>query len=208
MPSWQRPAPGSRPTAALLTLAAHALFLLLLVGGRETIRVQPVRDRVSLPITLFPIQPPPEPEDAPPPPETPLPRVPAREPPRPTAITLPTPEEAPAPRETPDVDWHGQASNLAARLAEELERPPPTLGRPVEKMREPCKPRERSFRWKDEQRTTGGSGRLTPGWEPPPPDSHLFDDMMAGRRSKSSVPDPNECDEDELPPQRAPGSKR
>jgi len=183
----------------LLTLAAHALFLLLLVtGGRDPQRqVQPARERVSLPITLFPLPLPPPLEEERPPPDAPPRRVPVPALPRPgTAITLPPVEEEPGSREPVpgDVDWYRQAGELAARVAEELEKPPPTLGKPLQKMREPCKPRESSFKWKDETPGTGGYAVLTPGWEKPPPDSHLFDDMLAGRRSKSSVPDPNECD--------------
>jgi hypothetical protein len=192
----QRSASRFRPKAALLTLASHVVLVLLLVAGsREVERdIPPLRERVSLPITLLPLTPPPDPHrEQQPPPATVQPQVPLPErPPPSSAITLPPAEETPQPR--PDVDWHGQAARLAAKLAEELERPPPTLGKRPQKMREPCKPPERSFKWKDESPGTGGKAWLTPGWEPPPPDSHLFDDMMAGKRQRSSVPDPNECD--------------
>jgi hypothetical protein len=37
---------------------------------------------------------------------------------------------------------------------------------------------------------------LTLGWEPPPPNTHLLDDIERDRGKKlgSSVPDPNICD--------------
>lgn len=198
MHSWQRPSRRLRPAAALLTLAAHALLLLLVLHGREPAHeARPARELVSLPITLFTLPPaPPLEEEAPVPAPAPRPRVPAPELPRPaTAITL-APVEEPAPLDAPPrhVDWHSQAGELAARMAEEMDQPPPTLGKPLQKMREPCRPPGSSFRWKEDSPGTGGIAALTPGWEKPEADKHLFDDMMAGRRQKSSVPAANECD--------------
>lgn len=92
------------------------------------------------------------------------------------------------------VDWRQQASELAARYAEEAEAPPATFSPEPEKLREPCKPPKESFRWEHERNRTAGIAALTLGWEEPEPDKHLFDDMMAGRRRPSSVPDPNVCD--------------
>lgn len=204
MHSWRRSVWRSRPKAALLTLAAHALFAaLLLLGSRFPARPPVVVAEVrNIPITLLPLpvtpaapldEQPPETDEVPAragPPPAPSPR------PLETAITLPAPAaEAPlAVTDQPgNVDWFGQSVEFAARYAEELDAPAPGIGKPVAKMREPCKPRESSFKWQSDSRSTG-SGSLTLGWEEPEPNKHLFDDMMAGRRSKSSVPDPNVCD--------------
>lgn len=158
----------------------------------------------NIPITLLPMpvsspapldEQPPETDEAsarasPPPTPAPPPRQ------LETAINLPAPatQTPPAVTDQPGhVDWFGQSVEFAARYAEELDAPAPGIGKPVAKMREPCKPRESSFKWQSDSRSTG-SASLTLGWEEPEPNKHLFDDMMAGRRSKSSVPDPNVCD--------------
>jgi hypothetical protein len=64
------------------------------------------------------------------------------------------------------------------------------------RLREPCKPRERSFEWKAEQEATSkrGIAGLTLGWIPNPPNDRFFDDMQAGRTPQSSVPSPHFCD--------------
>src|SRR5690606_11445256 len=165
------------------TLAAHALFAaLLFLGSRFPARPPVVvPEVVNIPITLspLPVAPPLPAEEQPvesrgasgradPPP------LPA--PPPATAITLPAPEVAvdtpPAERPPGDVDWFGQSVEFAARYAEGLDTPQ-TIGNPPAKMREPCKPRESSFKWKSDSRRTG-SGALTLGWEEPEPDKHLF----------------------------------
>lgn len=174
---------------------------LLLVGSRFPARPPaPVQELVSIPITLVPLVPAPAPaEEEPVSTAAPRASAPTRPPPvalPSTAITLPAPAiETPVPPAEPpgNVDWFAQSVDRAARYAAEVEAPPATIGNPPQKMREPCKPRESSFKWKSDSRPTG-LGALTPGWEEPEPDKHLFDDMMAGRRSKSSVPDPNVCD--------------
>lgn len=198
---------NGRPTAAALVLAAHGFFLFLLwIEGRLPMRLPPAtREIVSIPITLEPlpevvVEPDPRDESrtepqaqrprAAPGPESP----PVDTAPRPsTAITLPAPD-APAQPRLPAPDWYRESSEQAALYAERTEKPPATIGRPVQKMREPCKPKASSFRFERDKPPSNGIGFLTPGWEEPEPDSHLFDDMMAGRRSKSSVPDPNVCD--------------
>jgi hypothetical protein len=98
------------------------------------------------------------------------------------------------------INWHAQAGELAARRAEELDKPvQETFSPPPKVMREACKPPESSFEWKWE--SSGGLGykigaALTLGWEEPPPNTHLFDDIERdkGKRPVSSVPDPNVCD--------------
>jgi hypothetical protein len=77
---------------------------------------------------------------------------------------------------------------------------PETFSPPPKVLREACKPPESSFEWVWESSSGGMWYRvraaLTLGWEEPPPNKHLFDDMTEkkGQRSESSVPDPNVCD--------------
>jgi hypothetical protein len=191
---------GARPTAALLVLAAHGLFLMLLfIEKRNAPRPFPSASQlVAIPITLQPLpllperQPEPEleaPQGAIPPlarPPAPLPL---------TAITLaPLPSE-PEQRATPELDGDTveETAALAARRFEELDGPAPTFSALPEKMRQPCKPVRKSFKFKEDSTSKGGSASLTLGWEKQDPDKHLFDDMKAGRRTKS-VPDPVTCD--------------
>ncbi len=204
-----------RATAAVLTLAAHvALGVLLLMQDRGAGRPSPTnRAPQVIAITLMPLttdadpivpdvvaddearQPLPQVVRGPRPPE--VPPESSRAPVTATAITLPpasTEPDTPAAAPRDAGEWYAQAGELAARFAEAHEAPPPTIGKPLQPMREPCKPRESSFKWKSSGNRTGGSAALTLGWEEPEPDSHLFDDMMAGRRMRSSVPDPNRCD--------------
>lgn len=201
----QRSGWRSRPAAALLTLAAHVAFvLLLLLEARNAPPLPPpIRQPVMIPITLPPLlEPPQRPSDSPesagdettPRPRaappvvtvTPLPS---------TAITLPpAPSQEPGAPTDRDVDWYGQAAVRARRYAEEAEGPPESFSPPPVVLRKPCTPREQSFEFRQDQNSTGGIAVLTPGWEKPEPNKHLFDDMMAGRRSPSSVPDPNTCD--------------
>jgi len=198
-PKWK-----ARPKAALLTLGAHALFVLLLfsdprMGSRP---VAPPQERVSIPITLLPLPVAPAPVEPPAeegaaPAVDPVPAPPRVAPPS-TAITLPAPQveepESPSQRPGSDVDWYAQAAERAQRYVDENAEKRESFGPPVVKMREPCEPPKSSFMFKKDYPPSTGSGGLTLGWEEPPPNSHLFDDMMAGRRSVSSVPDPNKCD--------------
>jgi hypothetical protein len=136
----------------------------------------------------------------------------------PTAIAPDPVAEAPSEQPieaatTPRVDWYGEAANLVARAAvESVARD--TFGPPLQKMREPCKPRDSSFDWSPEVKKYG----LLPGLLPlpyviiadrclltvgfvscvlgplPEPNQALFDDMQEGKTPHSSVPDPNRCD--------------
>src|SRR5690606_841887 len=162
----------------------------------------PPQERVSIPITLLPLPVAPAPveppaEEAAAPAVDPVPAPPRVAPPS-TAITLPAPQveepESPSQRPGSDVDWYAQAAERAQRYVDENAEKRESFGPPVAKMREPCEPPKSSFMFKKDYPPSTGSGRLTLGWEEPPPNSHLFDDMMAGRRSVSSVPDPNKCD--------------
>lgn len=204
MHSWRRSLWKARPKAALLTLGAHVVVVLLLLAGRPPARPALItREIVSIPITLVALTPPAPVEEERAGETGGVTRAtqPVRETvpvPRPaSAITLPsaeeTPDEPPTQPGEQSPDWYAQAALGAARIAAELAEPA-TFGKPLEKMREPCQPRKSSLKWKSSGTSTGGSARLTLGWEPNPPDKHLFDDMLAGRTPSSSVPHPHVCD--------------
>lgn len=118
----------------------------------------------------------------------------------------------------PWTDWELEAQNLAARR----ERDPGDFSGSLKAMREPCKPHQSSLwpkkpkgedappTWQDVANPPPGSvmmggtrvgvvdigdliGLLIDGPKPEP-NKHLFDDMMAGKTARSSVPDPNVCD--------------
>lgn len=213
------PAPTLRTRAAACgsTLLVHLLVLLLLLQEDRVERSRPLPPRV-LPVNVWihlpPLETPTRPATGevtialrgqPAPAPVPVPEfVPRR------AIVLP-PADAPAP--TPEqragVDWYAEASKLAARAAQD-EGPSDGFGEPLQKMREPCEPRESSFKWNPEQKKYGllplpyivigeacviGLGFFGCALgSPPEPNSHLFDDMRAGRTPESSVPHPNYCD--------------
>lgn len=190
--------------AALLTLAAHVVVVLLLFSDPRVASrpVAPPLERISIPITLLSLPVTPSPvapvaEEDVTPAVDPVP-APPRTPPPATAITLPAPPvEAPAAppqAASSDVDWYAQAAERAQRYVDETAEVRESFGPPVAKMREPCEPPKSSFMFKQDYPPSAGSGGLTLGWEEPPPNAHLFDDMMAGKRSVSSVPDPNKCD--------------
>lgn len=108
------------------------------------------------------------------------------------------------------IDWYGEAARLAARLADAPE-PPERIGPPLPKLRQPCRPRESSFKWSPQEEKYGlvplpyiiiadrcivtaiGMFSCVLG-APPPPEAGLFDDMRAGRTPHSPVPDPHSCD--------------
>jgi hypothetical protein len=214
MQGWQRATVRGRVIAASFTLAVHGLFvLLLLLEKRLPPRELPPRRLVGMWIHLPPVldpvdqsaaaTPPParKPEVAPPPAPAP-----ADTPAEPTDVQPAQLADEPS---LPRVDWHAEAARLAARGAGEPEAPP-TIGKPLQKMREPCEPRESSFEWNAEEPKAGllplpyviiaercmiSVGFFSCILGPlPPPDKHLFDDMQAGRTPDSSVPDPNTCD--------------
>lgn len=212
MGGWPRSGFKVRVVVAALTVAAHVLFVVLLWIGREPLLQVSATPRelegTWIRLMPFPLPPPPDVPATVPEPSEDLPVTPRRElqPTRPeqpvprTAITLPPsagPSEVPAPAlPAADIKWHAQADALAARRAEELDGPAQeTFSPPPTPLREACKPPESSFEWKADQTSSGGSAALTLGWEPPPPNKHLFDDMKKkGPKPTSSVPDPNVCD--------------
>ena len=71
----------------------------------------------------------------------------AQDQPAPSEPTAPTGPAAP-----PRVDWRSEAASVAALIAREKEGPPKTFSGPVEKMREPCKPAESSFKMKSRKK--------------------------------------------------------
>ncbi|HWL63032.1 MAG TPA: hypothetical protein VNQ32_09555 [Steroidobacteraceae bacterium] len=116
----------------------------------------------------------------------------------------------------PWTDWDLEAEKLAARRQWQDE--PEGFSGPLQALREPCKPHQSSMfpkkkevedappTWQDAARPPPGSvmmggtrvgvvGAGIPlGRSKPEPNKHLFDDMMAGKTPRSSVPDPNVCD--------------
>lgn len=201
-----------RSVVAALTGAAHVLFVLLLWLAKEpmpratTAAEEP--EGVWIQLTSFTLPPsstaPAEvPQSQLDPPAAPQPATPPVAPalPRPpTAITLPPGagmnEESSPGRPAAAIDWHAQAGALAARRGEELAKPvQETFSPPPKVLREACKPPESSFKWKTDDKSTG-SAALTLGWEPPPPNTSQFDDMMKkkGQKPTPSVPDPDVCD--------------
>lgn len=117
----------------------------------------------------------------------------------------------------PWTDWDLEAEKLAARRQWGEE--PEGFSGPLKALREPCKPHQSSMfpkkkevedappSWQDAAKPPPGSvmmGGTRVGVVPlvgipiggakPEPNKHLFDDMMAGKTPRSSVPDPNVCD--------------
>jgi hypothetical protein len=230
-----RTTPRSGSVAALVTLAVHCLFAILLL--REA---RPLRPATSVPRTLegtwihlLPLTTPVLPEPLPPEPvqeprsSDPI-TLPAEQRPS-TAITLAPAPSAPAPSDTgpqvesetaaqprPWTDWQLEAEKLAARREREMFLEEEGFSGPLQKLREACKPYQSSMfpekkppevppRSWQEGATPPGSVMLggtrvgvvglgIPIGAKPEPNKHLFDDMMAGRTPRSSVPDPNTCD--------------
>lgn len=117
----------------------------------------------------------------------------------------------------PWTDWDLEAEKLAARRKWETESE--GFSGPLQAMREACEPRQSSMfpkkkevedappTWQDAAKPPPGSvmmGGTRVGVVPifgvplggakEEPNKHLFDDMMAGKTPRSSVPDPNVCD--------------
>jgi hypothetical protein len=206
----------NRAIAASLTLAVHVLFgLLLLLEKRFPPReLPPPRWPAGIWIHLALPEPRPPPRvDVPRPSMESTPDVPPPADPASTSEPAPiadAPAVGPATgTPTPRTDWYGEADKQAALAAEEADRPA-TFGRPLQAMREPCKPRDSSFDWSPEEKKAGllplpyiivaERCLITLGFFScvlgplPGPNSDLFDDMVAGKTPDSSVPDPNFCD--------------
>lgn len=117
----------------------------------------------------------------------------------------------------PWTDWQLEAEKFAARREREMAAE--GFSGPLQALREPCKPYQSSMfpekkppedpprSWQDGAKPPPGSvmmGGTRVGVVPifgapiggprEEPNKHLFDDMMAGRTPRSSVPDPNTCD--------------
>jgi hypothetical protein len=224
MHSWPRTRVRVGATAGALTLALHGLFaLLLLLEDRDMQRPLPAARRlVGMWIHLAP--PPALAVEAPvaiAPADAPAMDAPAAAPapPRPrTAITLaPAPEAAGATslESRSPTDWELEAQKLAGTFGPD---DPETFSPLPQTTREACKPHQSSMwpkkpekedappSWQDNFKPPPGSvilaGRrvgvvqigIPIGGQEPEPNSHLFDDMMAGKTPRSSVPDPNACD--------------
>lgn len=122
---------------------------------------------------------------------------------------------ATSPESRPPTDWELQAQKRAGTFGPD---DPETFSPPPETTREACKPHQSSMwpkkpeqedappSWQDNFKPPPGSvmlgGRrvgvvgigIPIGGPKPEPNSHLFDDMMAGKSPRSSVPDPHVCD--------------
>lgn len=117
----------------------------------------------------------------------------------------------------PWTDWDLEAEKLAARREREMLSE--GFSGPLQALREACKPHQSSMfpkkkevedappTWQDAAKPPPGSvmmGGTRVGVVPvfgipiggakEEPNKHLFDDMMAGKTPRSSVPDPNVCD--------------
>jgi hypothetical protein len=118
----------------------------------------------------------------------------------------------------PAIDWELEAQKLAALL----DRDPENFSGPLQAMREPCKPHQSSM-WPKKPEVVDAPPTAEDALNPPPgsvmmggtrvgvvdigtliglliggpkaePNEHLFDDMVAGKTPRSSVPDPTVCD--------------
>lgn len=140
----------------------------------------------------------------------PQPELPTSTPPLPSSSPSVLPP-SPSPQEPgANIDWYGQLEARAARLADVEVENRDVAGRVIQRMREPCQPRDSSFEWSPQEKRRGllplpfimigercviglgffgcSLGAL------PEPDKHLFDDMQAGRTPRSSVPHHENCD--------------
>lgn len=219
--SLQRSSSNSRAITAVLVLTAHALFVLLLLIERAVAPRQLAAppQLVGVTIRLLPFNPlPPAAPGAQRPEQRVLrPRTDTRSPRAIDVLTAPASPKQGAEREAasdPELvrqqsrptDWYAAGAALAARHgAQDADKsstfsPPPTV------MRAPCPPRSymdetgnrrrngSSFKWRWDDTSKGGSGMLTPGWEPAPIYDGIFDDMKAGKTPDSSVPGVTLCD--------------
>ena len=96
-----------------------------------------------------------------------------------------------------NIDWYGQLEARAARLADAEVEDRDIAGRVIQRMREPCQPRDSSFEWSPQEERRGllplpyimigercvvGLGFFGCSLGAmPEPNRHLFDDMQAGR---------------------------
>jgi len=126
--------------------------------------------------------------------------------PLPPAELIPSP---PSQESRSDVDWYRQAETRAERLAAVEVEARDIAGRVVQRLREPCQPRDSSFEWNPQEERRGllplpfiligercGIGLGFFGCNLgalPEPNKHLFDDMQAGRTPRSSVPHHEHC---------------
>jgi hypothetical protein len=150
-------------------------------------------------------------------PAAPRPRTAITLAPAPTVAPDSAPEAAVAtsPESRPPTDWELEAQKRAGPFGPD---DPETFSPPPETTREACKPHQSSMwpkkpeqvdappSWQDNFKPPPGSvvlgGRrvgvvgigIPIGGQKPEPNSHLFDDMMAGKTPRSSVPDPHVCD--------------
>ena len=212
-----RPARRLRPAAIVLVLLSHGLLILLFIFARQSSRDEPEQQLVFL--SLWPdmqtdetVTPQALPEQQPSPRSAPSP-APATIPPPPvstapsTAITVP--DDSAAPGESPGagIDWRAEAAAVAKLHATPAA--PPEFAPPPKPLRKPCEKKKSSWEWNRQPKKGGLTplpyvvlGRCVVGLgffacspqKPPEANSHLLDDMRAGKTEPSSVPDPDICD--------------
>jgi hypothetical protein len=212
-----------RPTALLLVLLAHVPLVLLFAWGWRVSRDEPELPLVFVGLwqQMRPPRAPELPGPAPSPSRTraaPAPRdkpqapVESAELPSPV-ITLPT-EAAPSSAPPgPAIDWHAEGVAAAARQA--APGGSTTFSAPPKTVHKACEKKKSSWEWNKQPQKAGVTklsnglplpyvavGRCVIGLgffgcalqKPPEANSHLLDDMHAGKTSPSSVPDPDTCD--------------
>jgi hypothetical protein len=196
----------------VLVLLAHGLLVLAFLLMPKSSRIESAQQLVYL--SLWPeMRPAPE-ESAQPPPKQSLPKATRPRKPlqvapvAPTSIT-PSPESTTAPSESirPNIDWRAEAAAVAGRHA--IPPPPAEFSPPPKVMRKACEKKKSSWEWNPQPKKAAlaplpyvvlgrcviglGFFGCSPG-KPPEANSHLLDDMRAGKTEASSVPDPDTCD--------------
>lgn len=213
-----RPARRLRPAAIVLVLLSHGLLISLFMFARSSSRDEPEQQLVFLSLwpdmrideavipQALPQQQPSSRRSAPSPsPATvsppPVPTAPS------TAITVPYESVAPGESPQPGIDWRAEAAAVAKLHATPT--PPPEFAPPPKPLRKACEKKKSSWEWNEHPKKAGLAplpyvvlGRCVVGLgffacspqKPPEANSHLLDDMRAGKTEPSSVPDPDICD--------------
>jgi hypothetical protein len=203
-----------RASVAVAALVIHGALILVAIRVRTPTRELPalpqfvslwLREPHTLPMRVS------QTPEAPAPPVSPGPAEPGRAVARAAEDSGSASPDVEAVEAPASIDWMREGS-LVARSAGETLQPERSdaFSGPVPRMREACVTKETSFKWNPEEKRVGFSGGLPyvllgncvvglgffacPMGEQPPPNSHLFDDMVASNRQESSVPDADYCD--------------
>jgi hypothetical protein len=207
-----------RPAAIVLVLLFHGMLISLFMIARQSSRAEPEQqlvflslwpdmqvDETATPQALPQQQPPPR-RSAPTPAPVTVPPPPVSTAPS-TAISVPDESTAPGESPQPNIDWRAEAAAVAKRHAAPTA--PPEFAPPPKPLRKPCEKKKSSWEWNEQPKKAGLAplpyvvlGRCVVGLgffgcspqRPPEANSHLLDDMRAGKTEPSSVPDPDICD--------------